>query len=127
VVYPERSLHNKEVQIMSYSSYKDPTWKVTSADPDSRCQPGDQIKFEGPTDKVIISCNGKAHYLPGVYKDEINAIERSNHYVIHMTPPIVVPPAPPFQTLIFTPTDSSRTSGGSWTADDSIPPERAEG
>jgi hypothetical protein len=109
---------------MSYSSYKDPTWKVTSADPDSRCQPGDQIKFEGPADKVIISCNGKAHYLPGVYKDEINAIERSKDYVILM---MEIPTFPPFQIISFTPKDPSRSSGGSWTADDSIPPERAEG
>lgn len=108
---------------MPFSSYTGRPWRVSEAAPDSKCKPGTSIRFSGTPDKVIIQCDGETPYLEGVYIELSNTIVRAKDYVIMMSPPIIpIPPAPPFNFISFT-SKGSDSSGGSWTADDSTPPE----
>jgi len=101
---------------MPFSFYTDRPWKVTSAEPGSKCPQGTRVEFRGAPEEVKIYSDGKIVYEVGKYIDSVNMIVSQGNYEIHALPLIL-----PWATIQFVPDRSARSTDGSWTADDNIP------
>jgi len=102
---------------MPFSFYTDRPWKITSAEPGSKCPQGTGVAFGGTPEKVTITrSDGKTPYPEGKYLERVNMIVSRGNYEIHVLPLIL-----PWATIQFVSDGPAESTDGSWTADDNIP------